>query len=91
MSLMGRFWNGKQILKRCSFDRNKIKTASKLSREYRDVQVLPPVLAAKHGATVGPKRAAGQVVQGATTVSVTASGPGQKLIGAPGLGSEHAG
>ncbi|KAH8090369.1 WD40-repeat-containing domain protein [Filobasidium floriforme] len=70
---------------------NKIKTASKLSREYRDVQILPPVLAAKHGATVGPKRAAGQVVQGATTVSVTASGPGQKLIGAPGLGSEHAG
>ncbi|WWD04577.1 pre-mRNA-splicing factor PRP46 [Kwoniella europaea PYCC6329] len=58
---------------------NKIKLASKLAAEYKDVQTLPPILASQQGPT-GPKRPAAANGNGSS-----APGPqaGQKLIGGP--------
>ncbi|KAK8849658.1 pre-mRNA-splicing factor PRP46 [Kwoniella newhampshirensis] len=58
---------------------NKLKLASKLATEYKDVQTLPPILQAQQAGPAGPKRP-GQ------TPGPAASGPavpGQKLIGGP--------
>ncbi|KAK6908475.1 pre-mRNA-splicing factor PRP46 [Kwoniella mangroviensis CBS 8507] len=58
---------------------NKIKLASKLAAEYKDVQTLPPILASQQG-PAGPKRPAAANGNGPS-----APGPqaGQKLIGGP--------
>ncbi|WVF68480.1 pre-mRNA-splicing factor PRP46 [Kwoniella sp. CBS 6097] len=56
---------------------NKIKLASKLAAEYKDVQVLPPILAGQTAGPAGPKRPAG----GAPGPAVPGPVAGQKLIG----------
>lgn len=68
----------------------KLKTASRLAKEFNDVQVLPPVLAAKHGATVGPKKPTG-AVNGATNGAggITNGVSSMKLIGGPGDASTN--
>jgi pleiotropic regulator 1 len=53
--------------------RNKIKLATKLAAEYKDVQTLPPVLAAQQAGPTGPKRP--------TQAGTGTAGPGVKLIG----------
>jgi pleiotropic regulator 1 len=55
--------------------RNKIKMASKLAAEYRDVQTLPPVLQSQGVGPAGPKRP--------LQASVGIAGPDVKLIGGP--------
>lgn len=54
--------------------RHKIKLASKLASEYKDVQTLPPILAGQQAGPAGPKRPAAGPATG---------GPGVKLIGGP--------
>lgn len=54
-------------------DRNKIKLASKLAAEYKDVQTLPPILAGQQAGPAGPKRPAAPAT----------GGQGVKLIGGP--------
>jgi len=54
--------------------RNKIKLASKLAAEYKDVQTLPPILAGQQAGPAGPKRPAAGPATG---------GSGVKLIGGP--------
>ncbi|MDA4808067.1 hypothetical protein NY486_19570, partial [Enterobacter hormaechei] len=56
----------------------KVKLASKLAREYKDVQVLPPVLQAA-GAGAGPKRPAGPSA-GAAPGPAAGPSAGPKLI-----------
>lgn len=56
--------------------RQKIKTATKLAAEYKDVQILPPILQSQQAGPAGPKRQA--------AVAPTAvAGPEVKLIGGP--------
>jgi pleiotropic regulator 1 len=57
--------------------RNKIKLSTKLAAEYRDVQVLPPVLAGQQAGPAGPKR------PGQAPAGPGAAGPSVKLIGGP--------
>jgi pleiotropic regulator 1 len=54
-------------------DRHKIKLASKLAAEYKDVQTLPPILAGQQAGPAGPKRPAAPAT----------GGQGVKLIGGP--------
>ncbi|RSH93295.1 pre-mRNA-splicing factor prp46 [Saitozyma podzolica] len=54
---------------------NKVKFASKVAAEYRDVQTLPPVLQSQSAGPAGPKKPAAGPIVGA--------GPGVKLIGGP--------
>ncbi|EIW71516.1 hypothetical protein TREMEDRAFT_27014 [Tremella mesenterica DSM 1558] len=56
---------------------NKIKLATKLAAEYRDVQTLPPVLQSQQAGPTGPKRPQSGL---APSPGV---GPGVKLIGGP--------
>lgn len=56
---------------------NKMKLAAKLAVEYRDVQVLPPILAGQQAGPTGPKRPTAQPTAGG-------AGAGVKLIGGPG-------
>lgn len=58
--------------------RNKIKLATKLAIEYKDVQTLPPILQSQQAGPAGPKRPK----QPSITVS-GAAGPNVKLIGGP--------
>lgn len=58
--------------------RNKIKLATKLAIEYKDVQTLPPILQAQQTGPAGPKRP----TQPSIAASATA-GPNVKLIGGP--------
>ena len=53
--------------------RHKIKLASKLAAEYKDVQTLPPILAGQQAGPAGPKRPAAPAT----------GGQGVKLIGGP--------
>jgi len=53
--------------------RNKIKLATKLAAEYKDVQTLPPVLASQQAGPTGPKR----------PTAPAGNGPNVKLIGGP--------
>ncbi|WVQ79211.1 pre-mRNA-splicing factor PRP46 [Cryptococcus sp. DSM 104549] len=55
---------------------NKIKLATKLAIEYKDVQTLPPILQTQQAGPVGPKRPA-------PAAGPAAAGPGVKLIGGP--------
>ncbi|CAD6568717.1 MAG: pre-mRNA-splicing factor prp46 [Tremellales sp. Tagirdzhanova-0007] len=55
-----------------------LKLASKLAKEYRDVQILPPILQSQQAGPQGPKRP-GPLAGSA--------GPGVKLIGGPEAGS----
>ncbi|KIR33268.1 pre-mRNA-splicing factor PRP46 [Cryptococcus deuterogattii MMRL2647] len=57
---------------------NKIKLATKLAIEYKDVQTLPPILQSQQAGPAGPKRPK----QPSITVS-GAAGPNVKLIGGP--------
>lgn len=61
--------------------RNKIKLSTKLAAEYRDVQVLPPVLAGQQAGPAGPKR------PGQGPAGPGAAGPSVKLIGGPETGA----
>jgi pleiotropic regulator 1 len=54
-------------------NRHKIKLASKLAAEYKDVQTLPPILAGQQAGPAGPKRPAAPAT----------GGQGVKLIGGP--------
>lgn len=69
--------------------RHKIKLASKLAVEYKDVQVLPPILQNQQAGPTGPKRSTGATA-GAGGANAGGggggAGPGVKLIG----GVEHA-
>lgn len=56
--------------------RAKLKLASKLAAEYRDVQTLPPVLQAQQAGPSGPKRP-----DSSANSSGGTAGPGVKLIG----------
>ncbi|WWD20286.1 pre-mRNA-splicing factor PRP46 [Kwoniella shandongensis] len=56
---------------------NKLKLASKLATEYKDVQTLPPILQAQQTGPAGPKRP-GQSTGPAPGPALV---PGQKLIG----------
>lgn len=58
--------------------RNKIKLATKLAIEYKDVQILPPILQSQQAGPAGPKRP----TQSSIAASATA-GPNIKLIGGP--------
>ncbi|ORX37733.1 WD40-repeat-containing domain protein [Kockovaella imperatae] len=55
----------------------RIKLATKLAAEFKDVQTLPPVLAAQQAGPAGPKRPAQPAANGG------GAGPGVKLIGGP--------
>ena len=57
--------------------RHKIKLASKLATEYKDVQTLPTVLAGQGAGPAGPKRPAAAAGPG----SIPSGGQGMKLIG----------
>ena len=58
---------------------HKIKLATKLAAEYKDVQTLPPILQSQQAGPAGPKRPA----QANGGPAVGGAGPGVKLIGGP--------
>lgn len=57
----------------------KAKLSSKLAAEYKDVQTLPPALAARQAGPAGPKRSANDVPTGAaSSVKLIAGAEGVK-------------
>ncbi len=66
--------------------RNKLKTASKLTSEYADVQVLPPILQTKTPGAVGPRRPQANGGGGAAGMITNGSSGGVKMIEGAGAG-----